>query len=65
MKLTDLRFDTPDNACLSFRTIAEKVRAGEWKLPEAALVRGTNTGLPPSWSFIISEPPPPGSLPWI
>jgi len=29
VKLGDLRFDTPDNACLSLRTLAEWVRTGE------------------------------------
>lgn len=29
MKLTDLRFDTQDNACQSLRILAELVRAGK------------------------------------
>lgn len=29
MKISDMKFDTPDNACLSLRVIAELVRRGE------------------------------------
>lgn len=29
MKLADLHFDNPNNACLSLRILAEKVRTGE------------------------------------
>lgn len=32
MKLADLKFDTPNNACLSLRIIAEKVRTKELEI---------------------------------
>lgn len=35
MKLSALKFDTPDNACLSLRVIAELVRRGEMTVDPA------------------------------
>lgn len=37
MKLDGLKFDTPNNTCLSLRMLAELVRAGEVRLDGAIL----------------------------